>query len=124
VGLFDEAPLEAAEEAAEATEEKEHVLVPVESEAPEEGEESPASPGGSTRAEDVLLEAGRLILDENRVAVSMIQRRFQLDFEQACEVLDRLQELGLIGPYVGGRNRDILLTPEQWESMSSEMAAS
>ena len=38
----------------------------------------------------------------------------QLDFDQACAVLDQLQERGLIGPYMGGRTRDILLTPEEW----------
>jgi hypothetical protein len=63
-------------------------------------------------------EAGRLVLEENRVAVSMLQKRFKLDFDQACQVLDRLQGAGLIGPYVGGRSREILLSPEEWESVA------
>ena len=114
VGLFDDEPLE-----------PEHVLVPA-SNGSAEDVEDPEEAAAATAAEpgDVLLEAGRMILEENRVAVSMIQRRFSLDFDEACTILDRLQELGLIGPYVGGRNREILLGVEEWEALSSELAAS
>lgn len=59
-------------------------------------------------------QAGCLFLDENRVAVSMLQRRFSIEFDEACRVLDELQEAGLIGPYMGGRTRDILLTRDEW----------
>ena len=67
-----------------------------------------------TSEEDVIYEAGCLILEENRVAVSMLQRRFEVDFDAATKILDELQQRGLIGPYVGGKTRDILLTSEEW----------
>ena len=60
------------------------------------------------------LEAADLILGENRVAVSMLQRQFELDFKESCKILDELQELGFIGPYVDGKSRDILMTREEW----------
>lgn len=63
---------------------------------------------------DVIIEAGCLFLERERVAVSMLQRQFGLDFEESCAVLDELQESGLIGPYLGGQQRDILLTREEW----------
>jgi hypothetical protein len=62
----------------------------------------------------LVYDAGCTILEQKRVAVSMLERRFGIDFEQACRVLDELQHAGLIGPYMGGRTRDILLTREQW----------
>jgi DNA segregation ATPase FtsK/SpoIIIE-like protein len=62
----------------------------------------------------LVYEAGCAILEQKRVAVSMLERRFGIDFDQACRVLDELQQAGLIGPYMGGRTRDILLTREQW----------
>jgi DNA segregation ATPase FtsK/SpoIIIE-like protein len=64
----------------------------------------------------LVFDAGCAILDQNRVAVSMLERRFALDFDQACRILDELQAAGLIGPYMGGRTRDILLTREEWLS--------
>jgi DNA segregation ATPase FtsK/SpoIIIE-like protein len=62
----------------------------------------------------LVYDAGCLILEQKRVAVSMLERRFGIDFDRACKVLDELQSAGLIGPYIGGRSRDILLTREEW----------
>jgi DNA segregation ATPase FtsK/SpoIIIE-like protein len=64
--------------------------------------------------DEVIYRAGCLFLERKRVAVSMLQREFSLDFAAATAVLDQLQQLGLIGPYLGGQRRDILLTPEEW----------
>lgn len=62
----------------------------------------------------LLSEAGCLFVERGRVAVSMLQREYGMDFDEACKVLDEMQNLGLIGPYLGGQRRDILLTREQW----------
>ena len=105
----DEDEPEAAEEAAEEPEE-EYVLQPA---AAAEGAATPAPLEGDLD-EAMVHAAGKLILEQNRVAVSLLQRHFELEFDQACTVLDHLQERGLIGPYVGGRTREILLTAEEW----------
>jgi len=62
----------------------------------------------------LLVEAGTLFVERGRVAVSMLQKQYGMDFDDACRVLDELQDLGLIGPYLGGQSRDILLTRDQW----------
>jgi len=62
----------------------------------------------------LLREIGCLFVENGRVAVSMLQRKYSMEFDGACKVLDELQELGLIGPYLGGQRRDILLSREQW----------
>lgn len=77
------------------------------------GEPSAVGPG-EEGWRSLVFEAGCLILEQNRVAVSMLERRFALDFDRACRVLDELQQAGLIGPYMGGRTRDILLSREEW----------
>jgi len=73
-----------------------------------------APAGGVERWGRLVFDAGCAILEQKRVAVSMLERRFGVDFDEACRVLDELQEAGLIGPYMGGRTRDILLTREEW----------
>lgn len=67
-------------------------------------------------SDDLVYRSGLLFLKQGRVAVSMLQREFGLDFKQATAVLDQLQSQGLIGPYLGGQRRDILLTAEQWRA--------
>ncbi len=59
-------------------------------------------------------------IEEKRVAVSMLQKNQSIDFDEACQVLDKLQEIGLIGPYLGGKTRDILLTREEWEAVARD----
>jgi hypothetical protein len=84
------------------------------------GQAAQAAPGArdleGERWSQLLFDAGCAILEQKRVAVSMLERRFGIDFDQACKVLDELQQAGLIGPYMGGRTRDILLTREEWLS--------
>lgn len=83
----------------------------------EEPRAAAAARAGDTPAEiptQLLVDAGCLFLDRGRVAVSMLQKTFELDFDRSCEVLDQLQHMGLVGPYMGGQRRDILLTREQW----------
>jgi DNA segregation ATPase FtsK/SpoIIIE-like protein len=99
-GELDEAEAEAEEEASE----------------PEVVLEPQPAPEGALAPEHLLRECGALFIKEGRVAVSLLQRRFALDFDEACEVLDELQEQGLIGPYMGGQRRDILLTLEEWQA--------
>lgn len=81
-----------------------------------------AAPGASIKQlaldqsrRDLLDEVGCLFVERGRVAVSMLQKQYGMDFDDACVVLDDLQELGLIGPYLGGQRRDILLTRDQWK---------
>ncbi|HED66440.1 MAG TPA: hypothetical protein ENJ09_12915 [Planctomycetes bacterium] len=126
MGLFDALSSSDAEAAATADREEtaadaSDTLVPVKAEAPAPEPEPASAPQASDPVRARIFEAGLLILEENRVAVSMLQRRFTIDFDEACELLDHLQELGLIGPYIGGRNREILLTMEEWRELESEV---
>jgi DNA segregation ATPase FtsK/SpoIIIE-like protein len=69
-------------------------------------------------AGDLLIKAGCLFLERERVAVSMLQRGFDLTFDQSCHLLDELQEQGLIGPYMGGKSREILMSREEWLALA------
>jgi hypothetical protein len=104
--------------------EREVVLQPVAAAAPvaRTPKEQPVVDGDARIAR--LSEIGCLFIERGRVAVSMLQRQYEMDFDDACKVLDELQELGLIGPYLGGQRRDILLTREQWLERISQVTAS
>ena len=106
-----------AETPTEAPDEPEVVLQPVEAHEPEV-----APVRLRDDVDQLVYDSGLLILDQGRVAVSMLQRKFTIDFDRACEVLDRLQELGLIGPYLGGRKREVLLSREEWAERVTQSA--
>ena len=84
-----------------------------EAEAEPQVELVPQPPAGAPvggPSEDLVRRAAALFLERQRVAVSLLQREFDLDFEQSTAVLDRLQAQGLIGPYLGGQRREILMS--------------
>lgn len=115
--LFDTEPEEPASDAKASSTERDVVLVP--QAAPAGTERTPPAPRAvaaerTTERSALLAEIGCLFIDRKRVAVSMLQRQYSMEFDDACRVLDELQDMGLLGPYLGGQRRDILLTREQW----------
>jgi len=100
------------EEAEEEPVQREVILQPQAAVPAARAEKSPGR--GIDPEKKLLVEVGCMFVERGRVAVSMLQRQYDMDFEQACRVLDDLQEMGLIGPYLGGQRRDILLSRDQW----------
>jgi S-DNA-T family DNA segregation ATPase FtsK/SpoIIIE len=72
--------------------------------------------------DDVLIEqAITLLRKERRASASMLQRRLRIGYPRAARLLDQLQEMGVVGPAMGGgRDREILIEPEESPSASSE----
>ena len=122
------AEAKAAKEAAdkvETAEEESYVLPSQEAaaisddDAIDEPEQAPSEPMVELSHEEKVFRSGELFLDQGRVAVSMLQRSFDMDFQEATGILDELQSMGLIGPYLGGTRRDILMTTEEWEALGA-----
>jgi hypothetical protein len=107
-GLFDHPEIARETTAPNEKRESEVVLQP------QRTERAPVAADAESSRQKLLAEIGCLFVERGRVAVSMLQRQYSMDFDEACKVLDDLQEMGLIGPYLGGQRRDILLTREQW----------
>jgi hypothetical protein len=114
-------PAERAESAEQADPAEKHVVLQPQAAVPPE--RATKSMGGVDPRTKLLTEIGCLFIEKGRVAVSMLQRQYTMEFDEACKVLDDLQEMGLIGPYLGGQRRDILLTREQWLETVSKAAA-
>ena len=100
------------------SEEEDVILTP---QPPKKKKRKPArQPAPADARSQLLAEIGCLLVERGRVAVSMLQKQYDMDFDEATRVLDELQALGLIGPYLGGQRRDILLTRDEWlEKVSS-----
>ena len=65
--------------------------------------------------DEVLVEqAITLLKKEQRASASMLQRRLRIGYPRAARLLDQLEEMGVVGPSMGGgRDRDVLLEPEE-----------
>lgn len=61
-----------------------------------------------------LKRALEIILTERKASTSYIQRRLKIGYNKAADIIDTLEERGIIGPQpaTGGANRDILVDDE------------
>ena len=77
-------------------------------------ENDPASNKSFSLADmdDLLEDAGRLIVQSQHGSTSMIQRRMKLGYNRAGRIMDQLEGLGIVGPADGSKPREVLYFDE------------
>lgn len=65
--------------------------------------------------EDELLdEAVKLIVGSEYASISLLQRRLSIGYPRAARMVDRLHELGYVGPFAGSKPRKVLISEEDY----------
>ena len=63
---------------------------------------------------DELLErAVNLVMESGQASVSMLQRRFRIGYTRAARLVDTMEDLKIVGPSMGSKAREILMSPKQ-----------
>ena len=67
-------------------------------------------------SDNLIDQAIQVIRQEGHASASLLQRRLRIGYPRAARLVDELEEMGIVGPgQVGGRERDVLLPPEEDE---------
>ena len=61
--------------------------------------------------DELLPEAIRLVQQHRRASASLLQRRLRIGYSKASQLIDMLEQQGIVGPADEGRSREVL-TPE------------
>ncbi len=65
---------------------------------------------------DELYEAvGRYCIENDKVSIGNLMRYFKMGFNQAASIVDQLAEDGVIGPYIEGYPRQVLMTVDEFD---------
>jgi len=78
-------------------------------------------PGGAKRrGEDPMYEkAARLVVRSGQASVSYLQRKLSLGYARAAKLVDMMEEDGIVGPNVGSKARDILVSSDFFDEIDN-----
>ena len=63
----------------------------------------------SSERDPMLMEAARLIVENNTGSTSFIQRKMSIGYNRAGRIIDQLEALGVVGPFDGSKARQVLV---------------
>lgn len=64
--------------------------------------------------DNLIEEAIAIVRETQRASASLLQRRLRIGYPRAARLIDELEELGVVGPALGGgREREVLMGPHE-----------
>src|SRR5215216_382420 len=69
----------------------------------------------------LIEKAVSIVRQSQRASASLLQRRLRIGYPRAARLLDQLEEMGVVGPSLGGgKERDVLLGPTDDEELNGD----
>ena len=78
---------------------------------------SAADIGSDDGSDPMLRPAIELAIDCGKISTSLIQRRLSLGYGRAAKLIDKMEQLGYVGPPEGQKPREVLITKQMYMEM-------
>ena len=73
--------------------------------------------GGDEEDDALVPEAIRLVVMHQQGSTSLLQRRLKVGYSRASRLMDRLESMGVVGPFMGSKARDVLVDESYLEEL-------
>ena len=67
--------------------------------------------------DELLQDAINMVFETGQASVSMLQRKFRIGYTRAGRLVDTMENMKIVGPNIGSKPREILMTREQVNTM-------
>ncbi len=73
--------------------------------------------GGDDSEEEILYRAIEIAIENNKISTSLLQRKLKIGFGKAARIIDRMEEMGVVGENNGPKPREVLMTLQEYQAM-------
>lgn len=67
------------------------------------------------KTDDMLEAAIKIVVESQQASTSFLQRRLNLGYARAARMMDNMEAMGIVGPAVGAKPREVRMTMAQWQ---------
>ena len=68
-------------------------------------------------SDDAMFPAIEIAVDANMISTSLLQRKLSLGYSRAARIVDKLEKIGVVGPFEGSKPRKVLITRQEYLEM-------
>ena len=58
----------------------------------------------------MFADVAKMVVSQNAGSTSLIQRKFSIGYNRAGRLMDQLEKAGIVGPQLGSKPREVLIT--------------
>jgi len=74
----------------------------------------------SEQQDELLPQALGIVVEAGYASVSLLQRRMNVGYPRAARLIDRMQEMGYVGPFEGSKPRKVVITAAQFLELKAK----